>query len=336
VTLIPDDCNWWQTGGCEWSIRYLWRWMSWIGHLDVIVLALMLTYAVAVTIHVFCRYHLARRARGTDTDGRSCRKLAADLSIEVGSLKSISSIAPFLGLAGTCLGILDIFRGFAMEKHAVQIMMTTTIAAALITTAAGILVAVPATCFYNYLRTRIDWLESKVPNEAPAQRNQSSAVARRFPLRNRFSALPAFALIAAPGLAILVAAYMPFPSFRTPKGFRIELASGRCEDDGSDRVIVLHVTDTGKLFLNTEQEDWSSLAGRLSEIYSGRVDRTLNLFADDGVPFKTVADAIDIATNAPVTGKSSLLNITVRLITPRAVNQCPHPVVTRASQHASR
>jgi biopolymer transport protein ExbD len=263
-----------------------------------------------------------------DTDGRSRRKLAADLSIGVGSLKSIASTAPYLGLVGTCFGILSVFRGFDMEKYAALMMMTSTVAAALVTTAAGILVAVPARCFHNYLRTRIELLESEVPSEALAQ---------RFPLTKRFSEVPAFALIAAPGLAILVAGYMTFASFNTPNGFGVELAEARCESDSDDVHIVLHVTDAGKLFLNTEQEEWNNLAGRVSEIYSIRAHRTLYLLADDGVPFQTVADAIDIVQNTPLAVRSTSLNMRVRLITPRVVNaHCLEPAVTGAIQHASR
>jgi biopolymer transport protein ExbD len=275
--------------------------------------------------------------QGIGTDSRNLRKLTANLSIEIGNLKSIASIAPYLGLAGTCVGIMDAFGAIGMEKHAAEIMITSKVSLALVTTAAGILVAVTATCFYNYLRTRIDLLESEVANEAIEQGSRSSQVIQRLPLARRFSQLPAFALIAAPGLAILVAVHTPFFAPRRPTGFGIDLASARCEYDDDDRLIVLRITDAGKIFINTEQEDWNSLAGRLSEIYSMRVHRTLYLFADDAVSFQTVADAIDIANNAPVAGRSSSLDITVRLITPRAINaHCREPVVTGSSRHAMR
>jgi hypothetical protein len=101
---------------CEWSIGYLWRWMNWFGHLDVIVLALLLAYTLAVFIRVSYRYHVARQARVIDSASR--RKLAAELNIEVGNLKSIVSTAPYLGLVGTCFGIMSAFRGIAMQKDA--------------------------------------------------------------------------------------------------------------------------------------------------------------------------------------------------------------------------
>ncbi|MGA9979040.1 MAG: hypothetical protein WBQ08_10470, partial [Candidatus Sulfotelmatobacter sp.] len=96
--------------------------------------------------------------------------------------------------------------------------------------------------------------------------------------------------------------------------------------------------------LNTEQEDRNSLATRLSQIYSFRVHRTLYLFADDGVAFQNVADAIDIVENTPVTAGAQSdrvttdeLNITVQLVTPGAMNAgCHDFVVAGSSQHTSR
>ena len=323
-----DDCYPWEPGGCEWTIQYLWRWMSSFGRLDVIVLALMLIYVFAVVIYVSCRYYLARRARGFDSASR--RTLAVVLNIEVGGLRSIAVTAPYLGLVGTCVGILSAFGGVGMEKHTAMVMITTRISLALITTAAGIPVAVLATCSYNYLRTRIDLLEGEALDEGQ-QNGRHFRGARRFLPTKRFSELPAFGLIAAPVLAIAIMGCMTFASFHTPTGFYVELASARCEYDGDDRLIVLHITDAGKLFLNQEQEDWNSLADRLSQIYGRREYRTLYLLADSGVPFQTVADALDTVENASATVgpqaggmREDKLHIKVQLIIPKAFNAgCP-------------
>ena|SRR5260370_12007849 len=171
--------NSWRPNGCEWSVGYLWRWMNWIVRLDVIVLALMLVCVVVVVTRVFYRYHLARPVGEADSASR--RKLAAVLSIELGSLKAITSSAPYLGLAGTCVGIMSGlgFGGIAMEKNAALALISSRIVVALVTTAAGILVAVPAICSYNYLCTRKDLLESEVSNDPPAQIRRYRQGARR-------------------------------------------------------------------------------------------------------------------------------------------------------------
>jgi biopolymer transport protein ExbD len=318
---MPEVCL--NPYGCEWGIGYLWRWMNWIGRADVCVLAILLTYSVAAFLGVSWRYCRAQRARGIDRLGR--RKLVADLSTVASGLKSIAFAAPYLGLAGTCFGIMGIFVGLDMEIHAAQAIMAAILAAALVTTAAGILVAVSATCFYNYLGTRIELLEGEILNQS---------IGCRLPLRKRFSEFP-FALIAAPTLAMGIAALISFASFHEPKGLVIGVASARCEYDGNDRPIVLRITEGRRLFLNSEQQNWSTLTRRLGEVYSLRVHHILYLSADDGVPFQTVADAIDITENTGM-GPNSL-NIAVQLITPKAVNApCLEPVRTSFTQHASR
>jgi biopolymer transport protein ExbD len=312
--------------------------MNWVVRLDVIVLALMFTGVVVVVTRVSYRYLVARPGREIDSASR--RKLASVLSIELGSLKAIASGAPYLGLAGACVGIMSSLGfGGAMEKNTFLTMVAANMAASLATTAttaAGILVAVPATSSYNYLCTCKALLESESSSGLPAQMSRYRHGTGRFPLTKRFSQLPTFALIAAPGLAVLVSVYMPYFAPREPTGFGVELAPPCCENCApNDRITLLRITDAGKLLLNEEHEDWNSLAGRLSEIYGVREQRTLDLVADDGVPFQTVADALDIVENVAVTAGTQAagtepgkLDITVRLITSRALKaRCPESVV---------
>jgi|CZKY01.1.fsa_nt_gi biopolymer transport protein ExbD len=318
--------------------------MNLLQRLDVIVLALMLAHIVVVVARVSYSYRLARRVEAIDTASRAFqrgrRKLVADLSIKVGTLQSIALVAPYLGLSGTCSGIVTGFRGIDIvaDSALAAVMASGTVTVAFITTVAGLLVAIPAAWSYNYLRTRIDLLESEISDDVPVRRSRHFRFAQKFPLAARFSKIP-FPLVAAPSLAILAGVvFMEYASYKTPTGLSVSvtLASLRCEYDG-DRLIVLHITDAGKVFLNQEQEEWNSLAGRLSEIYSPRLHRTLYLFADDGAAFQQVADAIDIAKSASVAGTSTSLDITVRLITPRAVHtHCLEPAVSRPSHHTPR
>jgi hypothetical protein len=234
--------------------------MSLFGRLDVILLALLLTYVFVVVIYAYCRYYLARPRRGIASV--HAETLAAVLNIELGGLKSIALTAPYLGLAGTCEGILSAFGGASMAHHAYVVMIATRMALALVPTAAAIPVAALATCSYNFLRTRIELLECEVFDEQQ-QRGRHFRGARRFPQTKRFSELPAFGLLAVPALVFAIAGCMTFASFHTPKGFYVELASARCESDAVDRLIVLHITDTGEVFLNLEHQDWNTLASRL-------------------------------------------------------------------------
>ncbi|MGA9355197.1 MAG: MotA/TolQ/ExbB proton channel family protein [Terriglobales bacterium] len=312
--------------------------------LDVIVFALMLAHILVVVTRVYYSYHLARRAEAIDTASRafqlSRRKLVADLSVKVGALKSIALVAPYLGLSGACSGIVTGFRGIDIvaDSALAAVMASGVVTVAFITTVAGLLVAIPATWSYNYLRTRIDLLEIEISNDVPVRTSRHFRFNQKFPLAALFSRVP-FPVIAAPSLAILAGlVFMEYSSYETPTGLYVGMtpATLGCEYEG-DRLIVLRLTDAGEVFLNQEQEDWNGLAGRLSEVYSPRLHRTLMLFADDGVPYQRVADAIDITKNASAAGTSSPLDITVRLITPRAVlTHCLEAAVSRPGQRNPR
>jgi hypothetical protein len=317
----------WHSYGCEWSVVCLWRSMDWLRRIDVIVLVFMLSYALSVAACVFYRLQIVGDAQRLDDAGQ--RKLNGDLNVHGRRLKFIASVAPYLGLLGTVLGILNapgMGTGIAMEKSAALRLITSGIAAALITTVAGILATIPAICSYTYVSTRLGLLESEESDDI----RQSRFQAHKFPLKKRFSQLPAFALIAATGLSILVALYTPYFDPPEPTGLAIDFASTRCEYDGDDRLIVLHVTNASKIFLNAEEENWRNLAGRLSEIYSMREHRTLYLLGDEEVSFQTLAAVIDIVESTESAAGTGPLDIKVRMITPATVKaHCLHPAAPR-------
>jgi biopolymer transport protein ExbD len=283
--------------------------MSPFGRFDVIVLALMLIYVFAVIIHVCCRYYLARHARADDSACR--RKLAAFLSSEMRSLKSIALTAPYLGLAGTCVGLLNAFSGVAMARYTAMVLIATRIAVALITTAAGIPVAVLATCSHNYLRTRIDLLESELFDEGQ-QGDRHFRGTRRFPPPKRFSELPAFGLVAAPGLAIVITGYMTFASFHPPTGLHVKLLAHTSSSEcGDSDIIVLQLLNDHSFRINSERVSIENLGGRLREIFRPRAERILLVRADPEISFQEVVTSIGIAEGV-------VSNLYVALLTPEA------------------
>jgi biopolymer transport protein ExbD len=317
---MPGACAdpWEAYGACGWSISLLWRWMDWIVRGDVILLGLMLVLVIGIEIHV--SYRLSRWCRDS-TDSRGRRQLAADLGVEVAVVRSIVGVAPYLGLVGACFGIMEAFRGIAMERGTALRLISLRVAVSLPTTALGILVAIAASCVHIYLSRRMGLLRSESVVE-DLQTGRRFRLAPRFPLRKRFSGPPAYALIAAPVLACLVVIYEPFFDPHRPKGFAVDLTPIQC--DVGERHILLHVTDTGRLFVNTEQEEWRNLSGRLVEIYRLRVDRTIDLLADDGVKYQTVMDAVDAVESAEMPDGE---RISVQLVTPKAMGGCPVPTV---------
>jgi len=71
-------------------------------------------------------------------------------------LATVGSSAPFIGLFGTVVGIINTFRGIGMAGTASLSVVGPGIAEALVATAVGLLAAIPATIAYNAFATRID------------------------------------------------------------------------------------------------------------------------------------------------------------------------------------
>jgi biopolymer transport protein ExbB/TolQ len=76
-------------------------------------------------------------------------------------LASIASSTPFIGLFGTVLGIMHTFQMLGTAKSASLNVIAPGIAAALIATAAGLAVAIPAVFLYNWLTARMDELQEQ-------------------------------------------------------------------------------------------------------------------------------------------------------------------------------
>ena len=74
-------------------------------------------------------------------------------------LATIGSTSPFIGLLGTVWGIMDTFRALNTATSVTLNMVAPGISAALIATAAGLVVAIPAVMGYNYFLTRLNRMQ---------------------------------------------------------------------------------------------------------------------------------------------------------------------------------
>jgi len=81
-------------------------------------------------------------------------------------LGTLGNNAPFLGLFGTVLGIIKAFNDLAISGTAGASVVMAGISSALVATALGILVAIPAVVAYNYFLTRIKEAQSEVESLA--------------------------------------------------------------------------------------------------------------------------------------------------------------------------
>ena len=87
----------------------------------------------------------------------------AELKENLGVLATIGATAPFVGLFGTVMGIIRAFEGMAKSGGGIA-SVSAGIAEALITTAGGLLVAIPAVWAYNYFQNRIDRFTVEMSN----------------------------------------------------------------------------------------------------------------------------------------------------------------------------
>jgi biopolymer transport protein ExbB len=80
----------------------------------------------------------------------------ANMKRGLGGLGTISSGAPFIGLFGTVVGIINAFQAMAASGQGGLGAVSKGISEALVTTAAGLLVAIPALMAYNYFTNTIE------------------------------------------------------------------------------------------------------------------------------------------------------------------------------------
>jgi biopolymer transport protein ExbB len=88
----------------------------------------------------------------------------SELKKGVSSLATIGSVAPFVGLFGTTVGIVNAFKGIATQKSAGLGAVAGGISEALVTTAIGLFVAIPAVMVFNYFATRLEAFDIEMAN----------------------------------------------------------------------------------------------------------------------------------------------------------------------------
>jgi biopolymer transport protein ExbB/biopolymer transport protein TolQ len=90
----------------------------------------------------------------------------AELKRGVSSLATIGSTAPFVGLFGTVVGIINAFKGIATEKAAGLGAVAGGISEALVATAIGLFVAIPAVWVFNYFTNKIEAFDVEMGNSS--------------------------------------------------------------------------------------------------------------------------------------------------------------------------
>jgi biopolymer transport protein ExbB len=113
---------------------------------------------------------LANHAKGRDIMTEAIedtgRHVVHELERFLNPLGTIAAISPLLGLLGTVIGMIQAFNAITSQGVGDPRMLSGGIGAALITTAAGLIVAIPALLGYRYLRGVVDFLVVEMEKEA--------------------------------------------------------------------------------------------------------------------------------------------------------------------------
>jgi biopolymer transport protein ExbB/biopolymer transport protein TolQ len=97
---------------------------------------------------------------------RAAMMTTADLKKGLGGLATIATTAPFIGLLGTVIGIINAFRGMAASGAGGLGSVSAGIAEALVTTALGLFVAIPAVWLYNLFLNKIERFQVEMSNSS--------------------------------------------------------------------------------------------------------------------------------------------------------------------------
>src|ERR1700742_2979256 len=109
----------------------------------------------------------------------------AELKRGVSGLATIGSTAPFVGLFGTVAGIINAFKGISTEKSTGLGAVAGGISEALVTTAIGLFVAIPAVWMFNFFTNKIEAFDVEMGNSSSEfidyflKRSQRGAGARK-------------------------------------------------------------------------------------------------------------------------------------------------------------
>lgn len=101
-----------------------------------------------------------------DSIEEAANQVVHELEKNLSPLGTIAAIAPLLGLLGTVIGMIKVFTAIMIEGTGNAGVLAGGISEALITTAAGLTVAIPALVFHRFFERRVDSLVVEMEEQA--------------------------------------------------------------------------------------------------------------------------------------------------------------------------
>jgi biopolymer transport protein ExbB/biopolymer transport protein TolQ len=144
-----------------------------IGHLGRVLTSGLGAYTMTRTAGTTPDLTIESVARGLE---RQAQREQQNLKRGLNLLATVGSTAPFVGLLGTVVGIINAFQQMAATGSGGLATVSAGIAEALITTAFGLLVAIPAVMAYNYMQ---GWVDARMVDMTESSNELLDHVARK-------------------------------------------------------------------------------------------------------------------------------------------------------------
>ena len=107
-----------------------------------------------------------RRERIKESIEERGREVVHDLERFLNALGTVASVSPLLGLLGTVVGMIKVFNAIVTHGVGNPSVLANGISQAMITTAAGLSVAIVSLVFYRYFRRKVDTIVVEMEREA--------------------------------------------------------------------------------------------------------------------------------------------------------------------------
>jgi biopolymer transport protein ExbB/biopolymer transport protein TolQ len=131
---------------------------------------------LAIVVNAGLQEYLVQREEGgeiaaiadatRDSIERAKAIKTAELSRGLSGLATIGSTAPFVGLLGTVIGIINAFQGMRVSEGTALESVSGGISEALVETAFGLMVAIPAVWTFNHFNSRLEAFRVEMNNSA--------------------------------------------------------------------------------------------------------------------------------------------------------------------------
>ena len=144
-----------------------------LGHLGRVLGAGLGAYNMTTTAGASVDLTIDSVARALE---RQAAREVQNLKRGLNLLATVGSTAPFVGLLGTVIGIINAFQQMAASGSGGLATVSSGISEALVTTALGLLVAIPAVMAYNYMQ---GWVDARTVDMSESSNELLDTVARK-------------------------------------------------------------------------------------------------------------------------------------------------------------